>query len=265
MEDVMHLIDKFKEFLLAAKGNYKVNTKGVSHAESLISSGKVDLTSSWSFTAEDGNKILGRDKDWAEYSKWFLAIGGTDNKESKAYYHFPYGKNGKVYRKGLIAAKQRAAQSKHDNIMKVADKLLKKLDDKYKGSAPIELFCPILFGSKSKQDLLASKKRIFYAVAAVPDVPMNKYVFSEDVIRQMAHRYMIESRATGIAHASWADALKVVESVVLPKSMKIFNYTLPKGSWLLCFKVFSDSLWRMIVENKFGGISIEAMLEIDGR
>jgi HK97 family phage major capsid protein len=109
----------------------KVNNKGVSHAKSLIKEGKVDKTSDWSFDAEDGNKILG-DGNWSEYAKWFLAIDTEANEETKERYKFPYGKNGKVYRRGVIAAKQRAAQHGYDNIVQVADELLQMIDKEEK-------------------------------------------------------------------------------------------------------------------------------------
>lgn len=107
-----------------------VNTVGVNHAKALIRAGKVDLDSDWSFTADDGNAILG-DNNWAEYEKWFLCIDTDENEETKARYKYPYGKNGKVYRSGVIAAKQRSAQQGDDNIFKVADELLRMIDEKY--------------------------------------------------------------------------------------------------------------------------------------
>lgn len=107
-----------------------VNTVGVNNAKALIRDGKVDLDSDWSFTADDGNAILG-DNNWAEYEKWFLCIDTEENEETKARYKYPYGKNDKVYRSGIIAAKQRSAQQKDDNIFKVADELLKMIEEKY--------------------------------------------------------------------------------------------------------------------------------------
>lgn len=106
---------------------YKLNEKGVSNAEKLIKAGKVDKDSSWSFSAEDGNAILG-DNDWAEYSKWFLAVDPEATDETKAKYHYPYGKNGKVYRSGVIAVKQRAAQQGEDDVEKAASDLLDEID-----------------------------------------------------------------------------------------------------------------------------------------
>jgi len=105
----------------------KLNRKGYEHAKKLIEEGKVDKESSWSFTTEDEDKLLGED-NWDEYAKWFLAVDDEHDEMTKAHYKFPYGKNGKVYRRGLIAAKQRAAQNGYDEIEKAADRLLKLID-----------------------------------------------------------------------------------------------------------------------------------------
>jgi HK97 family phage major capsid protein len=105
----------------------KLNSKGVGHARSLIAAGKVDRSSGWGFSGEDGNKILGKD-NWDEYSKWFLATDPDEDQKTKAHYKYPYGKDGKVYRSGVIAAKQRAAQQKESDIAAAADSLLQAID-----------------------------------------------------------------------------------------------------------------------------------------
>jgi len=106
----------------------KLNSKGKSHAGSMIDAGKVDKTSSWSFSSEDGNKILGDPPDWNEYSKWHLGIDPEANQETKAAYHYPFGKSGKIYRSGLIAIRQRAAQQGATDIYDAAGVLIDKID-----------------------------------------------------------------------------------------------------------------------------------------
>jgi len=109
----------------------RVNSVGISNAEDLISQGKIDYDSSWEFTAEDGNKLLGpKGDDWDGYKKWFIAEDTDANENTKDRYKFPFGKNGKIYRKGVIAAKQRAAQQGYNNIADAADSLLQKIDKK---------------------------------------------------------------------------------------------------------------------------------------
>jgi HK97 family phage major capsid protein/ATP-dependent Clp endopeptidase proteolytic subunit ClpP len=109
----------------------RINSVGISHAEGLISQGKIDYDSDWEFTAEDGNKLLGpKGDDWNEYKKWFIAEDTDANENTKNRYKFPFGKNGKIYRRGVIAAKQRAAQQGYSNIADAADSLLQKIDKK---------------------------------------------------------------------------------------------------------------------------------------
>jgi hypothetical protein len=105
----------------------KLNSKGNSHAKKLIKAGKVDKSSSWSFSADDGNKILG-DDNWSEYAKWHLAIDTSKDSDTKAHYKYPFGKNGKVYRSALIAIRQRAGQQKVNDVFEAAGKLIDMID-----------------------------------------------------------------------------------------------------------------------------------------
>tara|TARA_Y100000310_G_C20362874_1_gene659806 strand:+ start:61 stop:471 length:411 start_codon:yes stop_codon:yes gene_type:complete len=110
-----------------------LNKKAVTHANSLIKNDKVDTKSSWSFSAADGNALLGEDgDDWENYGKWFLMINPEANDETKAHYKFPFGKNDKVYRSGLTAIRQRAAQFGYDDVFDEAGKLIEKIDEKDK-------------------------------------------------------------------------------------------------------------------------------------
>jgi len=109
----------------------KVNKAGVSNARALINAGDVDLTGAWSFSAADGNKLLGENgDDWANFAKWHLAEDESADEETKARYKYPFGKNGKVYRRGVIAAKSRAAQQGDTAIEEAADALLTLIDSK---------------------------------------------------------------------------------------------------------------------------------------
>lgn len=109
----------------------KVNKKGFNYAKELINAGKVDNDSDWDFSAEDGNKLLG-DDDWGNYGKWFLGVDENSDAETKAHYKFPFGKDGKLYRKALSAIRQRAAQFKHTEIFDAAGELFEMLDTEEK-------------------------------------------------------------------------------------------------------------------------------------
>lgn len=109
----------------------QLNSAGKSHAMSLVRDGKVDKASPWSFSSEDGNKMLGPDgNDWAEYSRWHLAEDTDTNEKTKDRYKYPFGKDGKVYRRGVIAAKSRAAAQGEAEIEKAASDVLDAIDKK---------------------------------------------------------------------------------------------------------------------------------------
>jgi HK97 family phage prohead protease len=111
-----------------------LNSAGKSKANSLISSGNVDKASAWSFSADDGNKILGDPPDWSAYSKWFLGVDASADKKTKEHYKYPFGKNGKVYRSALTAIRQRAGQQGADDIFSAAGILIDKIDANNKKS-----------------------------------------------------------------------------------------------------------------------------------
>lgn len=107
-----------------------VNNAGIRRAKALIASGNIDNESPWSFSAGDGNSILGDPPDWNAYGKWFIAIDDGENKETKGRYKYPFGKDGKIYRRAVIAAKSRAAQQNQNDIADTADELLQAIDKK---------------------------------------------------------------------------------------------------------------------------------------
>lgn len=107
--------------------NYQVNSKAVSHATSLINSGKIN-EGSWSPpSAGDFDSV-------SEYAKYCLGKKEDGDPEAAGTYGFPIGKGGEIYRKGVIAAKSAAAGArsgtKNEAIYNAADKLLKLIEKK---------------------------------------------------------------------------------------------------------------------------------------
>ena len=105
-----------------------LNSKGYDNAISLIKDGKYNIDSDWDFTAADGNELLG-DDNWSEYERWFLAYDSEAEEETKSRYGYPFGKNGEVYRKALIATRQYAGRFKLDAIFDAAGKLIEMIDN----------------------------------------------------------------------------------------------------------------------------------------
>jgi hypothetical protein len=105
-----------------------VNSSGVQHARNLIQRKSVNKTASWSFSASDGNAILGTPPNYTAYRQWFLGIDRGMDLKTKGAYKYPFGKGGKVYRSALVAIRQRAAQQNATDIFDAAGRLLKEID-----------------------------------------------------------------------------------------------------------------------------------------
>lgn len=109
----------------------EINKPGVAYARNLARRGLVDRDSAWAFGAEDGNRLLGPDgTDFGHFGKFHLGIHPDTEKNTKEHYAFPFGKNGKVYRHGVIAAKSRAAQQGYEEIEDAASAILEIIDGK---------------------------------------------------------------------------------------------------------------------------------------
>lgn len=102
----------------------RLNHGAAGHASSLISAGHYDDSTPWSFSAEDGDKLLGPNgDDWTNYRQWFL---GEDDgpSDQKATYSYPFGKDGKVYGQALRAIRSRASQQGATDLFDEAGRLL---------------------------------------------------------------------------------------------------------------------------------------------
>jgi hypothetical protein len=106
-----------------------LNLVGESYAHSLVSAGKIDKTSSWSFEAADGNALLGKGgDDWENYSRHHLGLDRSANDKTKARYRYPFAKADRLYRSGLIAARQRAGQQGDGAVERAASSLIDIID-----------------------------------------------------------------------------------------------------------------------------------------
>ncbi len=104
-----------------------LNNKAYRHALNLIERREVNSTDPWSFSAEDGDALLGDPPDWSGYELWFLMKDPNANPASKEAYKYPYGKNGKVYRSALTAIRQRAAQQDEFDLYSAAGRLIEAI------------------------------------------------------------------------------------------------------------------------------------------
>lgn len=107
-----------------------MNQEAYTKAQELISQGKINADGDWSFDSDDQNALLEAvDNDWDEFAKWFLVYDDEHDKETFARYAYPYGKQGEIWRRGVIAVKSRAAQQDYTALVERADNLLEAIDE----------------------------------------------------------------------------------------------------------------------------------------
>jgi HK97 family phage major capsid protein/HK97 family phage prohead protease len=112
-----------------------LNKDGERNALSLVHAGKVDSESAWSFSAEDGDKLLGTNgDDWATYEKYHLGIDTSAAEKTKERFKYPYGKDGKVYRAAVRAIRSRASQNGDTDVFDAAGRIMDALNEKEKES-----------------------------------------------------------------------------------------------------------------------------------
>ncbi len=108
----------------------KVNQQALDFAKHLIDEGDYAINTQWiknEPSPDQADHYL--DAHGAEdYAKWYLAVDSDDGKAATERYLFPYGDFKRVHRSGVIAAKQRAAQSDDAEVVRAADELLDLFD-----------------------------------------------------------------------------------------------------------------------------------------
>ncbi|PSN18567.1 hypothetical protein C7271_11840 [filamentous cyanobacterium CCP5] len=109
----------------------KANPAGIDYAKELIQKNEYVKDSDWGEaqpSRERENNFIDRN-GYEEFGKWHLAIDTEVGEGTKSRYKFPYGDLQKVHRSGVIAAKQRAAEWDHTDVLEAADSLLGCLPD----------------------------------------------------------------------------------------------------------------------------------------
>jgi hypothetical protein len=122
---------KVVEDNLSEKRVNKTNPKGVSHANSLISSDDVTKPSSWERPSVEMENAYIEENGWDEFAKWFLGVDTSMDKETKGHYGYIYTSDFKtVDREGLRAIRQRSAQNGLKGVFAAAGKMIEAIDGK---------------------------------------------------------------------------------------------------------------------------------------
>ena len=125
--------DAFKvvEDNLSEKRVNKTNSKGISHANSLIASGDVTKPSSWERPSVEMENAYLEKNGWDKLAQWYLGIDTSMDKETKGHYGYIYTSDFKtVDRQGLRAIRQRSAQNGLTSVFAAAGKMIEAIDGK---------------------------------------------------------------------------------------------------------------------------------------
>jgi len=112
----------------------RVRRASVDYAQERIRAGRFNASADWSFSAADGNRLLGPDADqWERYAKAHLAENEEAEPRTKARFSYPFAKldsGGEltVYRSALAAIRQRSAAEDDGNIYDAAGRLMEAMD-----------------------------------------------------------------------------------------------------------------------------------------
>ena len=122
-------------------GPTTLHTAGETQARRLINAGDFNATAPWSFSAADGNVILGDpdNPDWNRFAKWHLGKVTGEDPETRQAWKFPYGKRGRVFRSALRAIRVRASQAGATTIFEGVGRLMELMDEKTESSARVEI------------------------------------------------------------------------------------------------------------------------------
>ena len=125
--------DAFKvvEDNLSEKRVNKTNSKGISHANSLIASGDVTKPSFWERPSVEMENAYLEENGWDKLAQWYLGIDTSMDKETKGHYGYIYTSDFKtVDRQGLRAIRQRSAQNGLTSVFAAAGKMIEAIDGK---------------------------------------------------------------------------------------------------------------------------------------
>ena len=117
-----------------------------------------------------------------------------------------------------------------------------------------------------------TEKRILMGAALIPNKQIyrrNKdkeyYIFfSEDTVRKASELFLMRSNqnnATYEHERKMLEGMSVVESWIIEDEKtdksRLYNFSLPKGTWMISMKVNNDEIWQSVKDGEVKGFSIE--------
>lgn len=117
-----------------------------------------------------------------------------------------------------------------------------------------------------------TEKKILMGAALIPDKQIYRrnekgdeyYIFfSQDTVRKASELFLMNSNQNNATyeHDQKLKGLSVVESWIIEDSKtdksRLYNFDLPKGTWMISMKVNNDEVWNDVKAGKIKGFSIE--------
>lgn len=117
-----------------------LRSQSATRARELIASGEFEINSPWSFSSEDGDKILGNNgTDWPTFANFHLGEETEVTGQNKARYKYTMGKGGKIYATALRAVRIRAEREGDKVIFNEAGRLLNLISANETKPAPAQV------------------------------------------------------------------------------------------------------------------------------
>jgi len=111
-----------------------------------------------------------------------------------------------------------------------------------------------------------TEKRLVYGVALVPEkVDIQKDIMDADVIQGAAHEFLAAYQVNtqlGVQHKEYHHDLSLVESFIAPVDFQLGDRMVTKGSWVVCVKVHSDTIWDKVKKGELTGFSVKGVAKV---
>ena len=126
---VLKSLDELSKHFRQVKATSGLNKMGYTHANELVSNGKVIKPNSWNPPSTQEENAYIEKNGIEKYAMWFLGEDSSTIATTKSNFSYIYTSDFvNVDRAGLIAIRQRAGQQKETAIFEAAGKLLVKID-----------------------------------------------------------------------------------------------------------------------------------------
>lgn len=109
------------------------------------------------------------------------------------------------------------------------------------------------------------EKKIVTGIVLTPDFKDGQGdTFSADVIEEGAWNFLANRRSrAGFMHRDLIVDVDIVESYIAPISFELNHYQVPKGTWIVSFRVNDEGIWNMVKSGQIRGFSPAGIMMVE--